>query len=136
MISVDKLSSTPIYEQVITQVQRLIALDVLKDGDLLPSVRTLSQQLTVNPNTLQKAYAELERRGLCYTVPGSGRYIAPNARSIVQKNKREQLADLSAAVSSLAESGLPLDDVLDHVRNSYAAALEKAEKEDTHDTGR
>ncbi len=130
MLLVDKLSRTPIYEQVIEQVQGLIARRLLKDGDLLPSVRTLSQQLSVNPNTLQKAYAELERRGLCYTVPGSGRYIAKNAHSLVVKNLSLQRQDLADCVAGLCLAGVPLEEILDSVKRAYAAAREK-EKEDS-----
>lgn len=129
MLSVDKLSRIPIYEQVIEQVQGLIAREMLRDGDLLPSVRVLSQQLSVNPNTLQKAYTELERRGLCYTVPGSGRYIAKNARSLVVKNLHAQQQDLADSVAALSLSGMTLDEVIGFVKQAYTAAREKV-KED------
>lgn len=75
MFQIDRSGRTPIYEQIIDQTQRLIASGLLKEGDQLPSVRVLSQELSVNPNTLQKAYSELERRGLCVSAPGNGRFV-------------------------------------------------------------
>ena len=72
LLTVDKYSRIPIYEQIVEQVEMHVALGDLAPEDQLPSVRALSVELSVNPNTLQKAYTELERRGLCYTVPGSG----------------------------------------------------------------
>lgn len=77
MFTIDKYSRVPIYEQIIEQVEMHIALGDLAPESLLPSVRSLSVELSVNPNTLQKAYAELERRGLCYSVPGNGCFISP-----------------------------------------------------------
>jgi GntR family transcriptional regulator len=80
MFQIDRFGRTPIYEQIIDQTQRLIASGILKEGDQLPSVRVLSQELSVNPNTLQKAYSELERRGLCVSAPGNGR-LSPQVHS-------------------------------------------------------
>ena len=67
LLTVDKYSRIPIYEQIVEQVEMHVALGDLAPEDQLPSVRALSVELSVNPNTLQKAYTELERRGLCYT---------------------------------------------------------------------
>ena len=63
MIEIDKYSRTPIYEQIVNAFEQLIASAELKPNEVLPSVRVLSQKLSINPNTLQKAYAELERKG-------------------------------------------------------------------------
>lgn len=119
MVDIDRFSRTPIFEQVINQIEERIAAGILKGGDLLPSVRALSQSTSVNPNTLQKAYAELERRGLCYSVPGSGRYISENARSIVIESKKNSLQALKELTSELCLAGVELEDVLDAVREVY-----------------
>ena len=88
MFTIDKYSRVPIYEQIIEQVEMHIALGDLAPESLLPSVRSLSVELSVNPNTLQKAYAELERRGLCYSVPGNGRFISPGAPEALRASRR------------------------------------------------
>ena len=67
-LQIDKFSRTPIYEQVIDGIEREILTGELKPNSPVASVRALSVQFSVNPNTLQKAYTELERRGLCYSV--------------------------------------------------------------------
>ena len=64
MFAIDRYSPTPIYEQLTAQFERLILLGLLAPNAALPSVRALSQELSINPNTVQKAYADLERRGL------------------------------------------------------------------------
>lgn len=75
MIRIDPYSRSPIYEQVIHRISELIMVGDLKNGDKLPSVRTLAKDLGVNPNTVQKAYAELERRRIIYTVSGKGNFV-------------------------------------------------------------
>ncbi|HOQ31677.1 MAG TPA: GntR family transcriptional regulator [Candidatus Hydrogenedens sp.] len=77
MIRINTQDGTPIYIQIVRQFKYLIATGSLKDGDELPPVRTLAQQLLINPNTVAKAYRELESQGMIYTRPGAGTYVAP-----------------------------------------------------------
>ena len=79
MFQLDLKSRESIYEQIINQMKELIISSVLKEGEKLPSVRELSKILTVNPNTVQKAYRELERQGYVYTVAGLGCFVASSA---------------------------------------------------------
>ncbi len=82
---------TPIYTQIMDLIRRRIAAGELKVGEQLPSVRDLSQQLVVNPNTAQKAYVELEREGYVATQRGMGTFVTGD-RKIVD-TLREQLAE-------------------------------------------
>lgn len=131
LITVDKLSRTPIYEQIISQVEMHILLGDLVRGDLLPSVRSLSVELGVNPNTLQKAYAELERRGLCVSVPGNGRFITECARHRLTDRSRQSLSELSALVLRLTQAGVTGAEILSCVQSALAQANEEGET--THD---
>lgn len=76
MFQLDLKSRESIYEQIINQIKELIVTGVLKEDEKLPSVRELSKILTVNPNTVQKSYRELERQGYVYTVAGLGCFAA------------------------------------------------------------
>ena len=76
MFQIDIKSRKAIYEQVTDNFKRLIITGILKADDKVPSVRDMAKQLTVNPNTVQKAYRELENRGYIYTVLGQGSFIA------------------------------------------------------------
>lgn len=76
MITIDLTDRRPIYEQLKDNVIRLAMLGVLKPEEQLPSVRTLAKQLAVNPNTVQKAYQDLEREGFIYSTPGRGSFIS------------------------------------------------------------
>ncbi len=81
MIQLDLQNRQPIYEQLIAKMNELISLEVLSPNDQLPSVRALARDLGVNPNTVQKAYQELERQGIIYSVAGKGSFIAPNGKA-------------------------------------------------------
>lgn len=77
MFELDVRSRKPIYEQLTERIKMLIMHGVLSPDEQLPSVRTLSAQLTVNPNTIQKAYRELEREGYIYSRQGKGNFVTP-----------------------------------------------------------
>lgn len=119
MFQIDRFGRTPIYEQVIEQTQLLITTGALKAGDQLPSVRALSQTLSVNPNTLQKAYAELERRGLCRSAPGNGRFVTAEANSIILQRMEGELEALEKACMRLRAAGVPLARVIERVYAAY-----------------
>lgn len=122
MFTIDKFSRKPIYEQIISQVETLILLGDLPPESQLPSVRQLAVELSVNPNTLQKAYMELERRGLTVTSPGNGRFIAPNAPEILRESKLSQLIELKRIAGELFQAGVSLEDALNAVKAGYDAA--------------
>jgi GntR family transcriptional regulator len=121
MFEIDRYGRQPIYEQIIEQVEQLVASGVLRPDDQLPSVRTLSQTLSANPNTLQKAYAELERRGVTTGVPGSGRYISKDAPRIILQSREGLLTEISQLCAKLHLAGIPRQRVLDAVTQAYAA---------------
>ena len=87
MIHIDYLDRRPIYEQVVDKIKELILLGVLEADSQLPSVRALAVELSINPNTIQRAYTELERQGVIYCVKGRGNFMAAT------KPLREQYRD-------------------------------------------
>ncbi|MEG1560179.1 MAG: GntR family transcriptional regulator [Clostridia bacterium] len=116
---IDKQSRNPIYEQFIEQVERNILLGNIQENEQLPSVRSMSVLLSVNPNTLQKAYIELERQKISYSVPGSGRFIAVGAKSIVMKEKLKLLEPLKVIVSELKLAGAELNFIISTVKEEF-----------------
>ncbi len=98
MFQLDPQSRKSIYEQVIDKLKSMIISGALAAGDRLPSVRELSKQIEVNPNTVQKAYRELERSGYIYTTAGVGTFIAD--RSNIKADERA----LERAKSVFAEA--------------------------------
>ena len=78
MIQLDYKSGVPIYDQIVNGLIRLKMLGALRPGDSLPSVRSMAFKLSINPNTVQRAYQLLEERGIIYSAPGKGSFIADN----------------------------------------------------------
>ena len=78
MILLDYKDRRPIYEQVVAKLEELMLLGVMKENEPLPSVRSLAMELSINPNTIQRAYVELERQGYIYSIKGKGSFVADN----------------------------------------------------------
>lgn len=119
MLLIDKLSQIPVYEQIIEGIERNILLGVYPPGSLLPSLRELSVTIGINPNTIQKSYAELTRRGIILPSPGSGCYVAPDALQRLSDEARKKLSTLKELVAELHLAGIGLSDVLDTVNEVY-----------------
>ncbi|MEA4924304.1 MAG: GntR family transcriptional regulator [Syntrophomonadaceae bacterium] len=94
MFELDLRSRAPIYEQLVDKIKELIINNVLKPDEQLPTVRVLASELTINPNTIQKAYRELENRGYIYSVPGKGNFV----RAAVPDNNTARLQLLQREV--------------------------------------
>ena len=88
---IDPSSGTPIYRQVADQVRQAVAGGTLRPGDRLPSVRELAVELAINPNTIAKAYQELERDGVIETPRGRGSFIADRDQGLPAEARREKL---------------------------------------------
>ncbi|QHI73197.1 GntR family transcriptional regulator [Aminipila terrae] len=91
MFQLDLKSRKTIYEQVVDNLKELIIAEVLKPEEKLPSVRELSKVLTVNPNTIQKAYRELEYQGYIYTVTGLGTFVAAPRETFINPVQLEEI---------------------------------------------
>ncbi len=87
MIVIDYKDRRPIYEQVVERFQELIVKGVMKPGEQMPSVRSMAMELSINPNTIQRAYAELERRGFTYTIKGRGSFVSVREDFLEYKQK-------------------------------------------------
>ena len=116
-ISIDTRSGVPFYRQIIEQVKFAIARDDLRPGDRLPTVRQLAVDLSINPNTVIRAYRELEIEGMIDTHQGSGTFVSdhrPDIDRLEQQRMLDQiLTDMLARASAY---GFRLDDVLEGLR--------------------
>lgn len=97
MILIDYKDRRPIYEQVVEKMSELMVRGILEQNSQLPSVRSLATELSINPNTIQRAYAELERQGYIYSVKGRGSFVAEN-HQIREQKKREIFVRLGKLV--------------------------------------
>ena len=105
MIILDYKDRRPIYEQVIEKMEELMMLGALKENEPLPSVRSLAMDLSINPNTIQRAYAELERRGYIYVVKGKGSFVADNSK-MRENKKNEILTQFSELIDKAIRLGI------------------------------
>ncbi len=90
MILINYKDRRPIYEQIVEGITELIRKRIFEPGEQLPSVRSLAMELSLNPNTVQRAYAELEQKGIIYCVKGKGNFVADDSE--IQENQTKELA--------------------------------------------
>lgn len=104
MFHIDLNSSIPLYEQLKQQIIELQLLGLLSPDDALPSVRSLAKQLGINPNTVSKAYSELEAQNVIYTILGKGCYVS-SAQDILDSYKESQVAQFQQLYQRLLKYG-------------------------------
>ncbi|MBQ1501465.1 MAG: GntR family transcriptional regulator [Firmicutes bacterium] len=100
MFTIDYKSRKPIYRQIVENIENLAAHGVLQPDEQLPSVRALAVELSANPNTVAKAYSELEAAGVIYSLPGRGSFLASDG----EKLRRQAIEQLAEKMKALAES--------------------------------
>ncbi len=122
LIVVDPHSGVPVYRQLMDQVKFHVASGLLKPGDELPSTRSLSAELGVNPMTISKAYSFLEREGLVERRPGRPLVVAGVSDGGAQTRRLEQLEEsLAPAVTVARQMGLSNDEVVETLRHMLGA---------------
>ena len=127
MISLNYRDSRPIYEQIKDGLRKLIVTGALGTGEKLPSVRSLATQLSINPNTIQRAYNELEGEGYIYSVPGKGSFAAGND-SADEARRKELLEKLRELVAELKYLGVTGEELAALVSDAPGAPRQSEEK--------
>ena len=115
MIQIDLQSRVPLYEQLQEQIIRLSMLGILDENQQLPSVRALAREVGVNPNTVAKAYQQLEQQGIIYTVSGRGSFVSPDVLSL-QSLRQAALQEVLDAVDKALSRGVSPQQLLDAIR--------------------
>ena len=124
MISINPRDPRPIYLQIKEGLCRLILSGAVKTGERLPSVREMAGQLAINPNTIQRAYRELESDGFIYSVSGKGSFAAALAEVDAGRRSAKE-REFRAAAQELLRLGTPKADLM--------AILDQLEEEDSND---
>lgn len=117
MVNIDFRDSRAIYEQVKDGFRRLIVTGVLNPGDRMPSVRELASRLAINPNTIQRAYRELEAEGYIYSIPGKGSFAGEH-RQVDKTRKAELLNKLDDIVTELRFLGVGTPQLIERLKNA------------------
>ena len=119
MISLNYRDSRPIYEQIRDGLRKLIVTGAMQPDEKLPSVRALAQQLSINPNTIQRAYNELESEGYIYSVPGKGSFAAGHTDADAAR-REELLIRTRALLAELRELGISEEELLTLLKGEEA----------------
>lgn len=109
IITIDLRRRQLIYEQIIENVKEQVARGVLRENDYMPSVRSLANELGINPNTIQKAYAELERQGVIQSVAGRGSIVVVSAETVREMQQDKVSEKIRAAAKEAVASGMDLE---------------------------
>jgi GntR family transcriptional regulator len=119
MFEINAMSRSPVYEQLIEQVERYILLGLLREGDQLPSVRALSGELSINPNTIQKAYGELDAKGILCSVPGRGCFVAEGALACIRGRRLGVQGAFRRLVRELKAAGITAEELTAALAEEY-----------------
>ena len=118
MIIIDYSDKRPIYEQVVDKIQTLILNGALEPDSKLPSVRSLAVELSINPNTIQRAYSELERNGFIYSVKGRGNFVRADEK-LLQKQQEKTLLFFEKQLWICKEQGIEKESIMACVNKVY-----------------
>ena len=115
MIILDYRDTRPLYEQIVDKLQTLILKGVLEPNSRMPSVRSLAVELSINPNTIQRAYSELERTGFIYTVKGRGNFVAYD-EGLKEVRRQEIFQKLDGLVREAKELGVTAQELCGRIQ--------------------
>lgn len=115
MLTLNYRDSRPIYQQIKDGLRKLILTGGIGPDEKLPSVRSLATELAINPNTIQRAYAELESEGVIYSVAGKGSFAAPHHGAAAAR-KEELFTQLTAIVGELHDLSVTDDEIVAHIK--------------------
>ena len=118
MLTLNYRDSRPIYEQIKDGLRRMIVTGAMKQDEKLPSVRSLATQLSINPNTIQRAYMELEQQGLICPVKGKGSFVTDSSR-IRQIGMEETLSELKKITEKGMALGVGEEEMIGVIRLCY-----------------
>jgi GntR family transcriptional regulator len=119
MIQLDFRDRKPLYEQIKEKMKALIVCGGLKADEKIPSVRELAQMLTINPNTIQKAYRDLETEGFIYSIRAKGSFVAPLEDTPNLARKKTLMAELEKVSKELKFINVSKDDLVDCINDIY-----------------
>ena len=121
MILLDVKDRRPIYEQIVEKLSQLMASGVLAQDTPLPSVRSLATELSINPNTVQRAYIELERQGYIYSIKGKGSFVS-DISNIRDKQHEKLFSELAEIALNAKSAGVTREEFVEKAASLYDSA--------------
>ncbi|WHH58867.1 GntR family transcriptional regulator [Petroclostridium sp. X23] len=129
MFQLDFRDRRPLYEQIKERMKTFILSGVLKSDERIPSVRELAQSLTINPNTIQKAYKELEDEGYIYSIRGKGNFVVPQDLVVNQKKLNDLEQEMKKILKEMLYLGIGKERILSLINDIYSERTVKDEND-------
>lgn len=115
MISLDYQSRMPIYEQIVQEIERYVALEILKPEEQIPSIRELATTLGINPNTVKKAYDILESRGVIVTLSTKGTFITQKTDKVLKTSIDEKINKIKNDIQEIEKYGISKEEIIKRI---------------------
>lgn len=115
-INLDYTSRTPIYEQIVNEIERYVALGILKEKEQILSIRELASNLGINPNTVKKAYSVLESKNVIVSLSTKGTFISSDVNSIKNTTINNYINDIKSIMNKLNKLGLDNKEIIDKIK--------------------
>ncbi|MDP4110126.1 MAG: GntR family transcriptional regulator [Bacillota bacterium] len=122
MINLDYRDKRPLYEQITEKFENLISSGALGADEQLPSVRQLAMELSINPNTIQRSYMELEKKNIIYSIKGKGNFVTSDTEAIRRIKTENLMTDARNLALKAAELNVPLALFVKEFEKSYLTA--------------
>lgn len=116
IINLDYTSRTPIYEQIVNEIERYVSLGVLKEKQQILSIRELASNLGINPNTVKKAYDILESKKIIISMSTKGTFISDNVNFVKENNINNYLLEIERIIDKLNKLGLSKEEVIERIK--------------------
>ena len=115
-INLDYTSRTPIYEQIVNEIERYVALGILKEKEQILSIRELASNLGINPNTVKKAYSVLESKNVIVSLSTKGTFISSDVNSVKNTTINNYINDIKSIMNKLNKLGLDNKEIVDKIK--------------------
>lgn len=119
MFKISLNGNLPIYEQLIEKIEEMVLLGVLEPDTAIPSVRDFASELAINPNTVQKAFSELDKRGVTYSVSGKGRFVTSDIEKILKQKSDKHIEDMLSSVRELIKLDVDKSILIHEIEKLY-----------------
>ena len=116
LINLDYQSRTPIYEQIVSSIEKYVALGILREREQIPSIREMAASLGVNPNTVKKAYDILENKKVITTVSTKGTFISDDTKNTTKLKIDSEIMLIKEKISELMKMGISMDEIIEKIR--------------------
>jgi len=116
LINLDYQSRTPIYEQIVNNIEKYVALGILKEKEQIPSIREMASSLGVNPNTVKKAYDILENKKIIVTISTKGTFISEDTKNATKVKIDSEIEIIKNKINDLVKMGISIDEIIERIR--------------------